>query len=66
MAAKLGADILSLADEETMSDLRKALGIDSVTSIAGTPKGMRTKFKIAEQFKINIRFLDLFKTHLGY
>ncbi len=65
VADKLGVDILNLTDEETMCDLRKDLGIGSVTSIAGAPKGMRAKFKIAELLEINIRSLDLFKTQLG-
>ena len=48
-----------------MCDLRKDIGLGTVTSIAGGPKGMIAKFKIAELLEVNIRSLDIFKNQLG-
>lgn len=65
VAEKLGIDVIDLTNEEIMRDLRKDLGIGTVTSIAGSPKGIRAKYKIAELLDINIRSVDLFKSQLG-
>ena len=65
VADKLGIEVFELTDEEVMRDLRKDLGIGTVTSIAGSPKGIRAKMKIAELLEINIRSVDLFKSQLG-
>ena len=65
VAQKLGVDLLDLTDEEVMRDLRRRLELGTVTSIAGSPKGIRAKWKVAELLGINIRSVDLFKTQLG-
>ena len=62
VANRLGIDIVDLTNEEVMRDLRKDLNIGTVTSIAGSPKGIRAKKKIAELLDINIRSVDLFRS----
>jgi dimethylamine--corrinoid protein Co-methyltransferase len=64
VADKLGIDILELTDEELMRSVRMDLGIGTVTSIAGSPKGIRAKMKIAELLEIPIRSVDLFKSQI--
>jgi len=64
VAKKLNVDILDLTDEEVMRPLREELGIGTVTSVAGSPKGIRAKLKIAELLDISIRSVDLFKSQL--
>ena len=65
VAQKLDVDLFELTDEEVMRERRKELGIGTVTSIAGSPKGIRAKWKVAELLDINIRSVDLFKSQLG-
>ena len=65
VAQKLGVDVLELTNEEVMRSRRSELGIGTVTSIAGSPKGIRAKWKIAELLDIHIRSVDLFKAQLG-
>jgi len=48
-----------------MRELRKDLGLGTVTSIAGGPKGIRAKMKIAELLDIKIRSVELFKAQMG-
>ncbi len=62
VAKKLGIEIIDLTNEEVMRDIRKNLRIGTVTSIAGSPKGILAKKKIAELLDINIRSVDLFRT----
>lgn len=64
VAKKLNVDILDLTDEEIMRPIREELGIGTVTSVAGSPKGIRAKLKIAELLDISIRSVDLFKSQL--
>ena len=64
VAQKLNVDLLELTDEEIMRPLREELGIGTVTSVAGSPKGMRAKLKIAELLDIPIRSAELFKAQL--
>ena len=64
VAEKLHVDLLDLTDEEVMRPLREELGIGMVTSIAGSPKGIRAKWKIAELLSISIPSVDLFKSQL--
>ncbi len=65
VADKLGIEIIDLTNEEVMRDIRKDLKIGMVTSVAGSPKGIRAKFKIAELLEIPIRSVELFKAELG-
>lgn len=66
VAQKLGVDVIDLTDEEIMRDIRKDLGIGTITSIAGGPKGMRAKYKVAERLGINIRSVELFKSQMSF
>lgn len=65
VAEKLGMGVFDLTDEEIMAYTRKELGIGTVTSIAGSPKGIRAKWKIAELLEIPIRSVALFKQQVG-
>ena len=62
VARKLGIEMIDLTNEEIMRDIRKDLKIGTVTSIAGSPKGIRAKKKVAELLDIHIRSVDLFKS----
>ena len=64
VADKLKVDLLDLTDEEVMRPLREDLGIGVLTSVAGSPKGIRAKWKIAELLDIPIRSVDLFRSQL--
>jgi len=65
VADKLGIEVFDLTNEEIMRELRKDLGLGTVTSIAGGPKGIRAKMKIAELLDIKIRSVELFKSQMG-
>lgn len=64
VAEKLKVEALDLTDEEVMRPLRDDLGIGTVTSVTGSPKGIRAKWKIAELLDIPIRSVELFKSQL--
>ena len=64
VAEKLGIDVLDLTNEEVMRRLREDLGIGMITSVAGSPKGIRAKIKIAELLEIPINSVTLFKSQL--
>jgi dimethylamine--corrinoid protein Co-methyltransferase len=65
VAQKLGIEIAGLVDEEVMRQLREDLGIGIITSVAGSPKGIRAKLNIAELLDIPINSVDLFKSQTG-
>ena len=65
VAEKLGIKIANLVDEEVMRQLREDLGIGIITSVAGSPKGIRAKLKIAELLDIQINSVNLFKSQTG-
>ena len=65
VAQKLGVELADLVDEEVMRQLREDLGIGIITSVAGSPKGIRAKLKIAELLNIPINSVDLFKSQTG-
>ena len=64
VAGKLGVDVMDLTNEELMRELREDLGIGVITSIAGGPKGIRAKLKIAEFLGIKINSVELFKSQI--
>jgi dimethylamine--corrinoid protein Co-methyltransferase len=64
VANKLGVDVLDLTNEEVMRRLREDLGIGIITSVAGSPKGIRAKIKIAELLEIPINSVTLFKSQV--
>lgn len=65
VANKLGITVPQLCDEEVMRRLREDLGIGIITSVAGSPKGIRAKIKIAQLLDIPIQSVTLFKKQLG-
>jgi dimethylamine--corrinoid protein Co-methyltransferase len=65
VAEKLGVGVADLVDEEVMRQLREELGIGIITSVAGSPKGIRAKLKIAELLDVPINSVDLFKSQIG-
>jgi hypothetical protein len=65
VAEKLGIDVADLVNEEVMRQLREDLGIGVITSMAGSPKGIRAKLKIAELLEVPINSVDLFKSQTG-
>jgi dimethylamine--corrinoid protein Co-methyltransferase len=65
VAEKLGVEIADLTNEEVMRQLREDLGIGIITSVAGSPKGIRAKLKIAELLEVPINSVDLFKSQTG-
>jgi dimethylamine--corrinoid protein Co-methyltransferase len=62
VAEKLGVDLLDLTDEDIMRDIRLDLGLGTVTSIAGGPKGILAKHNAARLLGIDIRSVNLFKS----
>ena len=65
VAEKLKVDISDLVNEELVRQLREELGIGTIISVAGSPKGMRAKLKIAELLDIQINSVELFKSQTG-
>ncbi len=65
VAEKLAVSIADLVDEEVMRQLRQDLGIGIITSVAGSPKGIRAKLKIAELLDVPINSVNLFKSQTG-
>jgi len=65
VAQKLGIGVADLTNEEVMRELREDLGIGTITSVAGSPKGIRAKLKIAELLDVHINSVDLFKSQTG-
>jgi dimethylamine--corrinoid protein Co-methyltransferase len=66
VAGKLGVELMDLTDEEVMRRLREDLGLGLVTSVSGSPKGIRAKMKISELLEIRINSVELFKSQTGY
>jgi dimethylamine---corrinoid protein Co-methyltransferase len=64
VAGKLGIAVPDLTNEEVMRRLREDLGIGMITSVAGSPKGIRAKLKIAELLEIPINSVTLFHSQL--
>jgi dimethylamine--corrinoid protein Co-methyltransferase len=64
VAHKLRIDLMDLTNEEVMRQLREDLGIGTTTSVAGSPKGIRAKFNIAELLDIPINSVELFKSQI--
>lgn len=65
VAEKLGIEVIDLTNEDVMRSLREDLGIGIITSVAGSPKGIRAKIKIAELLEIPINSVTLFKSQIG-
>jgi len=65
VAEKLKIEISDLVNEEVMRQVREDLGIGMITSVAGSPKGMRAKLKVAELLEIRINSVELFRSQIG-
>ena len=65
VAEKLKVEVPDLINEELTRQLREDLGIGLITSVAGSPKGMRAKLKIAELLGVRINSVELFKSQLS-
>jgi dimethylamine--corrinoid protein Co-methyltransferase len=64
VAKKLGVETMDLTNEEVMRQLREDLGIGIITSVAGSPKGIRAKLKAAQLLDVRINSVELFKTQI--
>lgn len=65
VAEKLKVTPAALSDEHAMRELRAELGIGTVTSLPGGPKGMAAKCRIAELLGIEINDVNKFKKKAG-
>lgn len=65
VADKLKVDVSDLINEELIRQLREDLGIGLITSVAGSPKGMRAKLKIAELLDVRINSVEMYKSQIG-
>jgi dimethylamine--corrinoid protein Co-methyltransferase len=65
VAQKLKVEISDLINEELIRQLRQDLGIGTIVSVAGSPKGIRAKLKIAELLGIRINSVELFKSQIN-
>lgn len=65
VAEKLKVTPAELSDEFAMRNLRAELGIGTVTSLPGGPKGMAAKCRIAEVLGIEINDVNKFKKKAG-
>ena len=65
VAKKLGIEMADLINEEVMRQLREDLGIGIITSVAGSPKGIRAKFKAAQLLDVRINSVELFKSQIS-
>jgi len=64
VAGKLGIELRNLTNEEVMRQLREDLGIGTTTSVAGSPKGIRAKLRVAELLDIPINSVELFNSQV--
>jgi len=64
VASKLGIELRDLTNEEVMRQLREDLGIGTTTSVAGSPKGIRAKLRVAELLGIPINSVELFRSQI--
>ncbi len=65
VANKLKIEVLDLTNEDVMRQRRENLGIGTTTSVAGSPKGIRAKLRVAELLGIPINSVELFKSQIG-
>ncbi len=64
VAQKLGIDVVELADEEVMNQIRQELDIGTLPLIADGATGIIAKSRIAELLEIKINSVDIFKSKL--
>ncbi len=61
VAEKLKVTPADLSNECVMRDVRKDLGLGTITSLPGGANGMAAKFRIAELLGIEIKCVNKFK-----
>ena len=61
VAKKLGIDVVEIADEFVMRDLREELGIGIVTGVPGAPRGIAAKMNIENILDIKINSCEKFR-----
>ena len=66
VAKKLKVDVPDLINEELIRQLREDLGIGTIVSVAGSPKGIRAKLKIADLLGVRINSVELFKSQINH
>ncbi len=64
VANKLKIELSDLTNEDVMRQLRENLGIGTTTSVAGSPKGIRAKLRVAELLGIPINSVELFNSQI--
>ena len=64
VARRMKIEPSDLINEEVMRPLREDLGIGTTTSVAGSPKGIRAKLRVAELLDIPINSVELFKSQI--
>ena len=65
VAEKLKVTPADLSNECVMRDVRKDLGLGTITSLPGGANGMAAKFRIAELLGIEISGVNKFKQKAG-
>lgn len=66
VAEKLKVTLADLGDECVMRDVRHELGIGTITSVPGGPKGIEAKCRIADLLGIEINSVNKFKEKAGF
>ena len=66
VADKLKVTLADLGDECVMRDVRHDLGIGTITSVPGSPKGIEAKCRIAELLGVEINTVNKFKEKAGF
>ena len=61
VARKLGVTTMDLVDENVMRNLREELGIGTITSVPGTPKGMPAKLNIEKLLGVTINSCEHYR-----
>jgi len=65
VAEKLKVTLADLGDECVMRDIRHELGIGTITSVPGSPKGIEAKCRIADLLGVEINSVNKFKERAG-
>ena len=66
VAEKLKVTLAELGDECVMRDVRHELGIGTITSVPGSPKGIEAKCRIADLLGVEINSVNKFKEKAGF
>lgn len=61
VAKKLGLDVIEIADEFIMRDLREELGIGVVTGVPGATRGIAAKMNIEDLLGVKINSCEKFR-----